>query len=257
MKSAIIVIGIGEIGSVIARGFLRLGKPVIPIVRNSDIEAVARANPEPELVVVAVGEGALQASLESLPNQWRDRVVLLQNELLPSSWANHDLTDPTVISIWFEKKKGQDSKVLIPSPAYGRHAQKLQDALGTLEIPVRVLADDTELLFELVVKNLYIVTTNVAGLKVGGNVGELQTQHESFMLDVVEDVLAIQTALTGCEFDKNKLVDAMRTAVDADPEHKCMGRSAPARLKRALEQAEAANLDVPTLKAIAALQEST
>ncbi len=26
---------------------------------------------------------------------------------------------PTVISVWFEKKKGRDVKVLIPSPAYG------------------------------------------------------------------------------------------------------------------------------------------
>jgi hypothetical protein len=38
---------------------------------------------------------------------------MMQNELLPRDWAIHDFIDPTVISVWFEKKKGMDSKVLI------------------------------------------------------------------------------------------------------------------------------------------------
>jgi len=45
----------------------------------------------------------------------------------------------------------------------------------------------------------------------------------------------------------------MQKAMDADPEHKCMGRSAPARLKRALTQAAESNLAVPTLQSIAEL----
>lgn len=253
MKQAIIVIGIGEIGSILARGFLRLGHPVFPAVRNTDLDQLAKDISDPALVIVAVGEADLQNNLASLPDIWRDRVVLLQNELLPSSWEGHKLADPTIISIWFEKKKGQDSKVLIPSPAHGKHAQLVYDALATLDIPVRVLSSEQELLFELVVKNLYIVTTNVAGLKVGGNVGTLQSEHEAFMLEVAKDVLAIQESLTGSSFDQDKLFLAMREAMDVDPEHKCMGRSAPARLKRALQQADEANIDVPTLKAIAQL----
>jgi len=251
MKQHIVIIGIGEIGAVFARGFLRLGHPVYPATRSTDLNNLANTI-EPALVIVAVGEGDLQSTLSNLPNSWRDRIVLLQNELLPSSWQQHTLTDPTVISIWFEKKKGQDSKVLIPSPAFGPHAKLLYDALAAVDIPVKQLNNADELLFELVVKNLYIITTNVAGLKVGGNVGELQSKHEALMRAIANEVLAIQASLTQRSFDNEALIVAMRKAMDADPEHKCMGRSAPARLQRALTQAADAGLDVPTLKKIAA-----
>ncbi len=43
----------------------------------------------------------------------------------------------------------------------------------------------------------------------------------------------------------------MLRAFDGDPAHRCMGRSAPARLARALEHAEHLRLPVPTLRAIA------
>jgi len=252
MKQAIVTIGIGEIGSVIARGFLRLGHPVYPITRSSKIDEFASAI-DPALVIIAVGENDLQTTLTKLPDQWRDRVVLLQNELLPSSWLPHQLIDPTIISIWFEKKKDQDSKVLIPSPAFGPHSTLLQQALASLDIPVNQINNKNDLLFELVVKNLYIVTTNVAGLKVGGNVGELQKHHETLMRDVAKEVLSIQETLTGSTFNNDALIAAMQKAMDADPEHKCMGRSAPARLKRALTQAAESNLAVPTLQSIAEL----
>ena len=42
----------------------------------------------------------------------------------------------------------------------------------------------------------------------------------------------------------------MLEAFEGDPEHNCMGRSAPARLARALSQADAAALPVETLREI-------
>lgn len=252
MKQTIVTIGIGEIGSVLARGFLRIGHPVYPVTRQSKLDELVNLI-NPVLVIIAVGEKDLDTTLTALPNQWRDRIVLIQNELLPSNWRPHELIDPTIISIWFEKKKGQDSKVLIPSPAFGPHSGLLKQALGSLDIPVNQLDNENDLLFELVVKNLYIVTTNVAGLKVGGNVGQLQNQHAALMHDVANEVLSIQETLTGSTFDNDALISAMQKAMDADPEHKCMGRSAPARLERALAQAAAANLAVPTLQGIADL----
>ena len=50
---------------------------------------------------------------------------------------------------------------------------------------------------------------------------------------------------------REALFDAMVTAFEGDPAHKCMGRSAPARLKRALEHAAAHGLETPALKRIA------
>lgn len=251
MKSSVVVIGIGEIGSVMARGFLRSGRPVIPATRETDLNQLAKEVPKPKAVLVAVGENQLHPVLNTIPDNWKDDLILIQNELLPRDWEAHQL-QPTVISVWFEKKKGQDVKVVIPSPIYGKHAQLLHDALATLEIPSVLLDNQNELLFELVRKNYYILTSNLAGLRVGGTVGQLWEKHREFACRVIDDVHAIQEYLVGKPLDKNKLIDAMVIAFKADPEHACMGRSAPDRLRRALAIADDAGLALPTLRELAA-----
>jgi len=254
MKKPVVVIGIGEIGSVFARGFLKLGYPVVPVTRDMDMAVVAADVAAPELVVVAVAEKDLHATLARLPDIWRDRLVLLQNELLPRDWLQHGLENPTVISVWFEKKKGMDAKVVIASPVFGLFAILLQEALGSLDIPVAVLENEQELLTELVTKNLYILTTNIAGLEAGGNVRELWINHHDLACHVAGDVLDIQEYLTGEDLDRTALVEGMLRAFDGDPDHGCMGRSAPARLARAIAIADEAGLDVPALRSIAESQ---
>ena len=254
MNKQLALVGVGEMGGVFARGLLRHGYTVIPVTRNGTMEQVSEDYPDIDAVLVAVAENDLRPLLQDVPVVWRDRLILLQNELLPRDWLQHELHNPTVISVWFEKKKGQDAKVIVPSPAYGPHAQLLHDALKHLDIPVRVLASEEELLDELVLKNLYIVTTNVSGLKVGGTVGELWQQHRELATAVANDVLAIQESLTGKTFDREKLISGMVHCFNGDLDHKCMGRSAPARLQRALEQADEASIEVPTLRTIAAEQ---
>ena len=251
MKPPVVVVGIGEMGSVFARGFLRTGHPVYPVTRHTDIKHAAQQLPAPELVLVAVAENGLHEVLETLPAAWHGRVALLQNELLPRDWEKYGLLQPTVISVWFEKKRGQDVKVLIPSPIHGPHANLLRDCLASLDIPTRVLESERELLFELVVKNVYIVTTNCAGLITGGTVSQLRDQHHDLAQDVAHEVIRIQESLTGTRFDADQVMDAMLAAFDGDPEHRCTGRSAPARLARALQQAESAGIDTPVLRMIA------
>jgi len=254
MDRPVVVIGMGEIGSVFARGLMKLGYPVVPVTREMDMSLVAADVAEPEMVVVAVAEKDLHPTLQMLPDVWRDRLVLLQNELLPRDWHSHELENPTVISVWFEKKKGMDSKVVIASPAYGGHAELLKEALGSLDIPVSVVEDEAALLFELVLKNLYILTTNIAGLEAGGNVSELWLNSNDLACSVAGDVLDIQEHLTGEELNRMTLIEGMLKAFDGDPNHGCMGRSAPARLQRALSIADEASLEVPTLRRIAAAQ---
>jgi len=254
MKPPVIVIGIGEMGSVFARGLLHCGHPVYPVVRDTDITALARHLPTPERVLVAVAESDLHPVLEKIPAPWQPRLVLLQNELLPADWQQYGYTNPTIISVWFEKKHGQDVKVLIPSPLFGPGARLLADALASLDIPAHVLADEQALLFELVVKNVYIVTTNCAGLVTGGTVSELWRDHRELGEALAHEVIRIQQALTGQPFNPDDLIIAMLEAFAGDPDHNCKGRSAPARLARALQQADAAGLEVPRLRAIAASQ---
>ncbi len=254
MNKPVVVIGIGEIGSVFARGFMRLAYPIVPVTRDMDMAVVAADVNEPEMVVVAVAEKDLHATLNQIPDVWRDRLVLLQNELLPRDWNQHGLSNPTVISVWFEKKKGMDSKVVIASPAFGQFAELLKEALGSLDIPVALVENGESLLFELVLKNLYILTTNIAGLESGGNVRELWLEHNDLACEVAGDILDIQDHLTGKEMNRNSLIEGMLRAFDGDPQHGCMGRSAPARLERALSIADEAGLEVPTLHRIADAQ---
>jgi len=251
MKAPICIVGLGELGSVFARGFMRLGHPVFPILRGESMDQVARAV-DPELVLISTGEGDLQTALKSLPEVWKDRIVMIQNELLPRDWSSHALINPTVISVWFEKKKGMDSKPVISSPAFGPHAQTLVDALAQLDIPAHTVDSEQALLNELVIKNVYILTTNIAGLKLpeGATVETLENEHADWMNAVAEDVLNIQEALTGQELNREQMINGMKHAFAGDPDHKCMGRSAPARLARALKTAEDKGISIPTLNSI-------
>jgi len=248
MKQPVVLIGIGEIGAVFARGLLRTGHPVYPINRGDDMSELAAALPQPEAVILAVAERDFAATLAAIPQPWRSRLVLLQNELLPRDFAA--LRDPTVISLWFEKKPGQGAKVILPSPAFGPGAALLQQALGSIDIPVTHLESAGELLLELVAKNLYILVSNIAGLQAGGTVGGLWSQHQDLARAVAGEILAIQEGLTGASLDHDALMLAMQRAFAADPEHQCTGRSAPARLARALTQAAELGIDTPVLRSI-------
>ncbi len=251
MKSPVVIIGLGEMGGVFARGLLRLGHPVYPVTREMDPATEAWTLPAPELVLVAVAEKDLHPTLARLPDTWRDRVALLQNELLPRDWQTHGLDHPTVISVWFEKKPGQEFRVLIPSPVYGPKAGLLVAALAKLDIPAHELDSPAALEYELVRKNVYILTTNIAGLVTGGTVEELWQQHRELATRVAHEVMDIQATLVTGPLDRERLLAGLVEGIEGDPQHQCMGRSAPARLERALRQADEAGITVPELRRIA------
>ncbi|MGB5639030.1 MAG: hypothetical protein WBM63_07905 [Sedimenticolaceae bacterium] len=251
-KKPVVVIGMGEMGSVFARGLLRLGHPVYPVNRDTSMKKMARVLPKPGLVLIAVSEGDLAGVLKVVPKVWRKRLALLQNELLPDDYRHLD--EVSVISVWFEKKKGQDSKVIMPSPAHGPLARLLAKALASLDIPVRLVERPRDMLFELVLKNVYILTTNIAGLRCGGTVGKLWAEHQDLARSVARDVITLQEALTGSRFSNDELIAAMVRAFEGDPDHQCTGRSAPERLRRALAHADRLGIALPTLREIAAGQ---
>ncbi len=251
MKAPVVMIGVGEMGGVFARGLLRDGHPLFPVLRGMSLAAIAEQVADPEAVLITVGEGDLQAVLADLPAAWRDKLILLQNELLPADWQLQGIASPTVISVWFEKKPGMDFRVIIPSPVHGPHAGLVRAGLAALGIACREV-DEASLLFELVRKNVYILTTNIAGLRVGGTVGELWENHASLACAVANDVMDIQFFLIGRELDRKALIDAMVEAFEGDLQHQCLGRSAPVRLARAVEHADKAGLAVPLLRELLA-----
>jgi hypothetical protein len=250
MDKAIVIIGIGELAGVFARGFLRNGYPVYPVTRNMNISGIVQTVPEPKLALVAVAEKDLSTVLTMIPSQWRDRIGLLQNELLPGDWKAHDIKNPTVVSVWFEKKKCQDFKVLIPSPVYGPKAELIADSLQCIDIPCKRLSGEDELLVELVVKNVFVFTINIAGLVTGGTTGALWSEHNELAVQVANDVIDLQEWITGVRFKRDRLIDGVVAGINGDPDHNCTGRSAPARLERVLELANKAGLKVPHIREI-------
>jgi ketopantoate reductase len=249
----VVVVGIGELGGVFARGLLRSGRPVFPITRAKRLADEAARDPAPELVLVTVAEADLDAVLAQMPEPWRDRVGLVQNELLPYVWQAQSISDPTVCVVWFEKKPGRDVHIVQPSLVFGRSAALLVHALAELNIVGRAPhGGEDELLLELVNKNLYILTTNLAGLLSAGTVADLWRKHEVLAREVAHEVLDLQEHLAGATLPRERLLERLEEAIFSDPQHPCTGRSAPARLERAIRHAERAGLDVPRLRAIAA-----
>lgn len=250
MNQPIVIIGIGELAGIFARGFLRNGYPVFPITRDMDITVALQAVPDPSLVLVAVAEKDFADVLAKIPSQWHERIGLLQNELLPADWQACNITNPTVISVWFEKKKCQDYKVLAPSPVYGPGADLIADSLEQIDIPCKRLSSPEALLIELVIKNIFVLTINIAGLVTGGTTGALWSDHNELARAVADEVIDLQEWITGNTFKRDQLIDGMVKGVKGDPHHKCTGRSAPARLKRVIELADEAGLAVPKIREI-------
>ena len=252
MKPPIVIIGIGELASVFARALLRSGYPVYPVTRHMNMAQEAENLPDPQMVLVAVAEKDFFEVMQTIPARWRDRLVLMQNELLPRDWLTHRIEEPTVISVWFEKKKGMDYNPLLPSPVYGPAADVLARSLAEIEIPCRVLNTAEDLVFELVLKNVFVFTINIAGLVLddGTTTAMLWQQHEQLARDVAADIIVLQEAAAEKSFSRDALLEGLVKGINGDPDHKCRGRAAPGRLARAIEAADRAGLDVPTIRDI-------
>ncbi len=252
MKGPVVIIGVGELGGVFARGFLRIGHPVYPITREMDLAEEAHLIPEPILILIAVAEPDLYPVLKAVPVHWKDNVALLQNELLPRDWEVHDLSNPTIIVVWFEKKKGMDVKPNIPSPVYGPKAALIESALGALDIRTRRVNTPEELLNELIHKNLHILTMNITGLVTGGTLGDLLEKHQELTREVAGELIEVQEWLTEVQLPRDELVGRTLKGFASFPDQPCMGRSARARLDRVIRIADQADLPVARLRAIQA-----
>jgi hypothetical protein len=250
MKQPIVIIGIGELASVFARAFLRNGYPLYPITRRMNVTEESENLPAPKLVLVAVAEKDFEDVMANIPAQWRNKLALIQNELLPHDWAVYDIESPTVMSVWFEKKKGMDYNPLIPSPVYGSAADLIAESLTGIDIPCKVLSSEDDLVFELVLKNVFVFTINIAGLVLeeGTTTSMLWQKHQKLALEVADNVIDLQEFATGKTFSRDRLKEGLLAGITGDPNHKCKGRSAPGRLRRVMDIAAKAGLNLPVIE---------
>ena len=252
MKPEVVVVGMGELGGEFARGFLRASYPVVPVLRDMHPEEVAEAVPQPELVLVTVAEADLHPVLAQIPAVWRDRLVLVQNELVPADWQRHGLEDVTVAVVWFEKKPGQPLTDILFTPVYGPRAGPVVEALTKLGIKNRLLRSEEELVFELARKSLYILTLNICALAVDTTVGELWHRHRGLVERVAGEVLQVLAYRIGRPLPREALLAAMAEGVADCPDRRARGRRARQRLERMLAEARQAGVTVPELTALAA-----
>ncbi len=248
----VVVIGLGQMGGVFARAAEGAGCRVTAVKRGQNLLDVAREVPEPRSVVVAVGELDLPGVLASLPDAYKSRALLLQNELLPNLWTEPGIVDPTVAVVWFEKKANTGITPIRSTPIAGPEREFWVGALRALDVPAHAIPTE-QLLFELVAKNLYILTANIAGLEVGGSVGQLLAEHRSLALVVAREVIAVQAALTGQALDFEALFAHLEASVAGDPAHGCRGRTSASRLERLQHHARAHGVPTPRMDKIASV----
>ena len=252
MKPPIVIIGIGELGGVFAKAFLKSGYPVYPVTRAMSMAEAADHLSSPQLVLAAVTEKDFHPVMDNMPDPWRNHLVLLQNELLPRDWESHGIANPSVISVWFEKKKGMDYHLLLPSPVYGPNAEVIAEALAKIDIPCKILSGEDELVFELVLKNVFVLTINIAGLilEEGTTTSRLWEKHQKLARDIANEVIDVQKYLTGASFARDRLIEGFIEGVKGDPDHICKGRAAPGRLTRVVKSADDAGLKIQTIRDI-------
>ena len=250
MLAPIAVVGLGQLGTLFAEGFLRLGHPVFPRRRTDDLSELEAI--EPKLVLVAVGEDDLAPVLERLPKKLLARVALLQNELRPIQWQSRGVRDPSVAVVWFERKNGKPPSVVLPTRLFGPERELLERALAPFDVRAEPF-DSSELAHELCLKNLYILGLNLTGLGSQKKARELLEPDRTLFDDVITDVLAVERALFGAsvQLDEARLRRELDQALWADAEHAAAGRSAKARLTRTLAHARSASVSVPTLERLA------
>lgn len=255
MKRPVVIWGLGQMGGAFAHALLRAGHPIHPVTRATDpaeLAELAASVPDPALCLLAVGENDLAGVWSQVPAPWRGSIGLLQNELLPGVWQGLGVEDPTVAVVWFEKKKTVPITPVQSTPVGGPAASMLVSALEGLGVPAHEVSRQA-LRDELVKKNLYILTANATSMSAevacDVTMEQLLSAHRPLVEGVARDALAIQASLTG-EVLPETLLTGLYESFLADPHHRARGRSAAARLSRALAYADAEGLEVPALRAL-------
>lgn len=242
------VVGMGQLGRVVGEALLCDGWTVTGFKRsNQDYSSF-----DPSLAVIATGEDDLSPVLSALPNSWLGRLVLLQNELLPSSWLMHGVENPTVFVVWFSKKAGQVVREYRPSLIFGPVAHEIQSAMNQVGVSTEILSGNEDLVEALLLKNTYIWSQNIVSLAVDDPRAErVLTNDRNILSEIIRETLEVQKSIVGSSVDVRSIEEQVLEVISRDGDKKLGGRSAAARLRRLLTLADTEQVLVPTIKSIA------
>ena len=241
----LVVYGLGELGQLYGAGALRAGLRVTPITRQTDAAAVLRTLPSEVPILVAVGEAALDEVLGGLGTR-ASSAILLQNELFPSRWQRLDAT-PTVFVPWLLKKRGMPLLVARPTPVCGRHAELVCELHQALEIPAVMLREERELAQALIAKYAFILTMNTLGLLRDRTLALWLQEDPVRVAALAKEAADLGAALCECEVERAPCERAVDEAMRALGTISARGRTAEARVTRALEHGSRLGLTLPEL----------
>lgn len=246
MSSPIVVIGMGQLGTVFADAWSQLGKSILALRRHQPIIQ----DISPRAVLIATGEQDLSPVLASLPQTWRSQLILVQNELIPAIWQPYS-DQPTLVAVWMEKKPHIEVRSLRASVAFGPNADLVADAFHAIKQPLSLAKDYPDMIQELAFKNIYIWTTNIYGLIAPGAIGQLVTEpHATALASLIDELCQIQSAVSGYYCSPKMVTPIIWHIIHDNADRKIPGRSAPARLKRVMSAAHQYSLVTPELDRI-------
>jgi len=100
---------------------------------------------------------------------------------------------------------------------------------------------------------VFILRTNIAGLALdeGATTAMLWGENRQLAVDVANNAIDLQEALTGQSLPRDRLIEGLVQVLAADLDHKCKGRSAPARLARAIELADEKGVEIKSIRDLA------
>jgi hypothetical protein len=245
---AIIVYGLGEIGSLFALGALKGDASVVPVVRGTDRERTFAGVHAFTPVVLAVPESHLAAAVRDVPPDRKGDVVLVQNEMFPSDWHALGLDRPTVATLWVLRKKGQPQLGARPTTIHGPHAQSMAAFLTNVDVAATAV-DERASLHDIVLKYAFIVTVNALGVRGDMRVGEWMTHDPSLIDALLTEGVALGAARAGIALDTASAVDELLPALHAFGAMPARGRMARERVDRAIAHATTLGVRAPTLRA--------
>lgn len=246
----LVLVGVGQLGTLFGEGALAAGRRVTPLRRDSDVERSLDDVPLGAPVLVTTGEADLPGAIASLPKErWPD-VILVQNELFPSTWRALGLEEPTVSVVWISKKPGRPVEIGGPTEVYGKHAAVMARIHEALSLPYTLLSTSEQLGTALVAKFAFILAINALGLERDITVGEWLESDQARVLAIVDDARRLAEGKLGHPVDarrvQRKVLDGM-TLLSSYP---AKGRTAAARLERARQDAATMSLELPALLSI-------
>ncbi len=247
--NTLLLFGVGQLGRLFAGGALRTGVTVVPIRRSTDVGPLWSAYAPGTPILMAVGEGDLEAAVDRVPRDRRDDLIFVQNELYPSDLTSHGAEGATLGLVWTNQKAGAPTLVGRGTAASGPHADAFCSWHHELAIPCRV-ADRHDIAVEAAAKYAFIVCVNALGLVDARSVGDWQQADSARVESLLAESVRLASARLGEPAVAPETLSRVRDALRGFASLPTRGRSSPSRVARAVALAAELGCDVPELASL-------